>query len=408
MARRHLAEAARRHPRSAAVALAVGRLESMVGNITAARDALRRTLDIEPGNATALAGLAWMALASGDALDAAAWISELGRIDGPRAKLQALRLHLVRGDIAAAKRSEELLLAGAADSVSTMYSIAEAYLAAGQARTAETWMRKAVDARPDVPEYWLLLSRAQVLIADRTGARRSVQRALEIRPAWLPASRHSMALYLADENLAGALAVLDELRAVGVAERTLQVMRGDLLLASGRYKDAAAAYAAMRSTGRDTREFMLRWVSARRSAGIADPLRPLVEYLAREPLDSQLRIALAEQLSQLGQPTAAIREYRRVLAHDADNVVALNNLAWLLAETGSGTLDEAVALAERALALAPSAPAVLDTAGWLLHRAGRAAEALPLLERAVDRRPHDRGMRQRLDQVRAALRDTTG
>jgi thioredoxin-like negative regulator of GroEL len=152
-----------------------------------------------------------------------------------------------------------------------------------------------------------------------------------------------MALYLADENLAGALAVLDELRAVGVAERTLQVMRGDLLLASGRYKDAAAAYAAMRSTGRDTREFMLRWVSARRSAGIADPLRPLVEYLAREPLDSQLRIALAEQLSQLGQPTAAIREYRRVLAHDADNVVALNNLAWLLAETGSGTLDEAVA-----------------------------------------------------------------
>ncbi len=403
IARRHLAEAARRHPRSAPVALAAGRLESIAGNAQAARDALRRALDIEPGNTAALAGLAWNALGSGDALDAAAWIGELSRIDGPRAKLQALRLHLARGDLAAAKRLVEPLLVGSTDSIATTFSIAEAYLAAGHAQTAEAWARKAVDARPDVPEHWLLLSRAQALLADRSGARRSVQRALEIRPAWLPASRHSIALYLADQNVAGALAVLDELRAAGVEASKLQVMRGDLLFAAGRFADASAAYATIGPAGA-TGDVMLRWVSARRAAGIADPLRPLVDYLEREPMDSQLRIVLADQLTQLQQPAAAIREYRRVLVSDPDNIVALNNLAWLLGAGGPATLGEALSLAQRALTLAPEAPAVLDTTGWLLHRAGRWNEALPLLERAVARRPDDRDMRRRLEQVRAAAR----
>lgn len=406
-ARRHLAEAERIQPRNAAVKLAIGRLESISGNSQAAGAAFHRALEIEPGNTSALAGLAWNALSSGDALEASTWIGELSRIEGPRAKLQALRLHLARGDLAAAKRLEEPLLNGSADSVATMSALAEAYLTTGQARSAEAWARKVVDARADVPEYWLLLSRAQAMLADRSGARQSVQRALNIRPAWLPASRHSIALYLADQNLPGALSVLDALRAAGVDARTLRLIKADVLLAARRYADAAVAYAEFGSIG-ETREVLSRWVTARRAAGLADPLRPLFEYLGREPLDLPMRILLAQQLAELKQTDLAIREYRRVLESEPDNVVALNNLAWLLGASGSSKQSEALALAQRALAIAPGSPAILDTYGWLLHRAGQSREAVPLLERAVARRPTDPEMRRRLEQVRAAVHRERG
>ncbi|MBN9518396.1 tetratricopeptide repeat protein, partial [bacterium] len=78
----------------------------------------------------------------------------------------------------------------------------------------------------------------------------------------------------------------------------------------------------------------------------------------------------------------AVAVYREVLRRDPRQVVALNNLAYLLAVRG-GRPDEALALIDAGLAVTGPHPDLLDTRGVVLTRAGRADEAAADLARAV-------------------------
>jgi tetratricopeptide (TPR) repeat protein len=89
-------------------------------------------------------------------------------------------------------------------------------------------------------------------------------------------------------------------------------------------------------------------------------------------------------LLQQAQFGAAQREYEIILQHDPDNVLALNDLAWALLQTGGG---DAVRTAERAYRLAPQNPAVADTLAWILAERGKPARALPLLKKALEAAP---------------------
>jgi tetratricopeptide (TPR) repeat protein len=93
-------------------------------------------------------------------------------------------------------------------------------------------------------------------------------------------------------------------------------------------------------------------------------------------------------LAQLNQKSnhfsEAIERYRKILELSPDNVIALNDLAYLLSESGNQT-DEALKYAERAGELAPDNAAVSDTLGWLYYRKGLYKMAVPHLETAVSK-----------------------
>jgi len=77
----------------------------------------------------------------------------------------------------------------------------------------------------------------------------------------------------------------------------------------------------------------------------------------------------------------AIDRYRRVLAVNKNDVVALNNLAYALA-VRSNTPKDALPFAQRAFGLSPT-PVVGDTLGWVDHLLGDDYAAQSLLERAA-------------------------
>jgi tetratricopeptide (TPR) repeat protein len=86
------------------------------------------------------------------------------------------------------------------------------------------------------------------------------------------------------------------------------------------------------------------------------------------------------------RPDAAKSSYENAVRLDAKQVIARNNLAWLLAEPDDASdeaLDRALELAREARELLPEDPSVADTLGWVLLRKGYASEAIPLLEEAV-------------------------
>jgi uncharacterized protein (TIGR03790 family) len=101
---------------------------------------------------------------------------------------------------------------------------------------------------------------------------------------------------------------------------------------------------------------------------------------------SQLRLAAAAE--KRNDYDKAIERYRAVLAAEPGNMVALNNLAYSLADKKSQA-KEALPLAQTAYRLSNQAAAAADTLGWVYFKLGDTTQALPLLERAAKGAPAD-------------------
>jgi uncharacterized protein (TIGR03790 family) len=90
---------------------------------------------------------------------------------------------------------------------------------------------------------------------------------------------------------------------------------------------------------------------------------------------------LAELHTLEGDGAAAAAQYRRLIAIQPNHVVALNNLAYDMANRENKPA-EAIAMARKALALAPRDATILDTVGWIEYLMGNTAEAAKLLVQA--------------------------
>ena len=104
-------------------------------------------------------------------------------------------------------------------------------------------------------------------------------------------------------------------------------------------------------------------------------------------VESSEQIALLTLLADLRDQQELFDDaqsaYMRILQLDGNHVVALNNLAWLLARRGQPTM--AIDLIDLAIELAGSYPELLDTKGVVYMAAGRFAEAIDALNQAIGR-----------------------
>lgn len=107
----------------------------------------------------------------------------------------------------------------------------------------------------------------------------------------------------------------------------------------------------------------------------------LAQAVAAEPRLTAARLRLASRAEAAGEVGKAAEEYRQILAYEPNNIVALNNLAFDLADK-QHSAREALPLAERAYQLAPS-PEIADTLAWVNHLLGDDQAALRLLEEAT-------------------------
>lgn len=112
------------------------------------------------------------------------------------------------------------------------------------------------------------------------------------------------------------------------------------------------------------------------------------------PADGRrIRFVLADGLLGLGEYARSEAELRTVLEYDPDDVLALNNLGYNLADQGR-KLVEAESMIRRAIAIdrderartnnqEPESGIYLDSLGWVLFRQGKLAEARAIFEKAA-------------------------
>lgn len=141
--------------------------------------------------------------------------------------------------------------------------------------------------------------------------------------------------------------------------------------------DALAAYQSNRNTDNlfvAVRALQLSGQSVRR-----DEL--LDSHSKAFPKDIRTKLMLAEGYIKT-DTQAAISTYRDILTFAPNNVVVLNNLAYLLMVEGS--LDDAEVLAERAYSIQPTNLSTADTFAQILVKQGKTEQAVEVYSKVIN------------------------
>ena len=145
----------------------------------------------------------------------------------------------------------------------------------------------------------------------------------------------------------------------------------------------------------------------------------LLQWREKHPKDIVAGLTVASMYQSRGEDKKAISQYEQLLRIKADNVIALNNLAWLYQTSGD---NRAMDIAEKAYALAPKSGEVMDTLGWIQINSNELDKGIVLLRKAagspnapptvlyhlavgLDRRGDKSGARETLQKVLSTGKD---
>lgn len=429
-----LARAEARQPRNPALPLIRGQVHERLGDTQAARAAYEHAHRLDPQHLGAAQALGERDLADGQPQAALGRLQALveaqpadarrrlaladlqRRAGAPPAEVQAsieaalrgsptdltpvlalVQHHLAVGQAQAALTVARSALVSFPAETELLAALGQAQLAAGEPQQAISSFRKLQSAQPRNPQALLALAQAQRAAGERQAARGTLQQALALAPALLPAHQDVLELALEDRQWPAALAL-----ARAQQQRQPQgpqgwLWEGAVHAAQRQWAPAAAALrtAVAKGGGSDAAQKLHSALLAGGQAAEAD--RQATDWLARHPQDVAFHLHLGDAWARR-DPARAEPHYRRALGLQPAQVTALNNLAWVLVQQKK---PGAAALAERANQLAPGQPNLMDTWATALAAEGKLRQAVDLQKQAVEQAP--KRVELRLTLARLAL-----
>jgi tetratricopeptide (TPR) repeat protein len=215
------------------------------------------------------------------------------------------------------------------------------------------------------------------------------------------------AYQLSPDNTRGLMGLVETLMAQNKPEVALTVLqaevekapnRADLQLALGNtavraahYDLALASYQKILSQmqkGPALRGdvYLRLGETYRRMGDASSAIQALQKARADLPNNVVVLSTLAAVLDGVGRKAEASETYGVILKLDPNNAVAINNMAFLMAETG-GDLDRALMMALRAQELLPNLSAITDTLGWIFLKKGLPDNAIEMFAELVGKEP---------------------
>jgi Flp pilus assembly protein TadD len=113
-----------------------------------------------------------------------------------------------------------------------------------------------------------------------------------------------------------------------------------------------------------------------------------------------MKITRAGRYMELGNNIDARKIYEEIIKLVPNSVIALNNLAWIIADDD---IEAGLELAKRAYDLMPERGDVADTYGYILFRKGSVPKAVEILELAAKLSPENQEILDHLSEARGRL-----
>jgi putative PEP-CTERM system TPR-repeat lipoprotein len=240
------------------------------------------------------------------------------------------------------------------------------------------------EASPGNPMAHYRLSQAQAMNKDRDGALKSLDQAIALRPDFVDASKSKAQLLGQMGRSREALQIARQLQSSKPKSASGFLAEAEILYSEKNYLEAGKLYVKASQVSGLGQPLANAYQAYARAGQAAEGEKLMQQWLARNPADAALRHQLA--LAQLNAKRLqdAADNYRILVKNNPQDVVAYNNLAWLLGELNA---PDALAVAEQAYKLSPEIPGVQDTLGWILVNSNQAKRGLELLKKAFAKAP---------------------
>ncbi|MDP4536349.1 PEP-CTERM system TPR-repeat protein PrsT [Alkalimonas collagenimarina] len=366
-------------------------LQAMVkmqqGEQAAAKQQLVTMLDIHP---TYLAGLEQYYIVSrldGDTTDATRRIEQLFKSNE-----QVYPARLMRARVAHDQEDYTLtveLLNDVSTSGQTLPAMHHLILieahqrinrASAAVRIAERWYRQA----PQDIQAGYAYANALTVNQEFDSALKLVNELVQLHPGNRQLVAAQVSLLAQLQRPDQALAIINNLPAEQLQSANIQFIKGRLELMNNNMSASLQAFQASYANepSATTALFIADLLAQLQSEQHAKDF--IEQHISQHGPDHNLQTYHANLLLS-SDTEQSMSMYQQLLAEEPNNIVALNNYAWLLADNGKA--EEAKPYAERAIELMPNHPDILDTYGKILLMLGQHQDALQQFEKSLSTRP---------------------
>lgn len=230
------------------------------------------------------------------------------------------------------------------------------------------------------------------------GAREAINYALELQPENLQALVVAAGVEAQDGNYSAARIHLDKIRELRPEGSNVGIeVEGDLFFVQDEFESALETYreaweiAASPGLGVKINRTLTEMELPDEAFGF------LQEWDEEFPGDPLANMLMGMSYQEENNEDDAVRHYEIAIESQPDNIVVLNNLAWLYQDSNP---ERALELSSRAVELFPENPDILDTHGWILHKQDRQEEAVEVLEKALELAPDSDAIAEHLETAR--------
>lgn len=380
-------EAARRSAAYLPAATALAAMDYAEGKLAAAVGRYEKVVAADPQSVEGLMGLISARVRNGAKAEETraqleAAIKRFPVVEAPRLGLVSFLLEI--GDAKGALQAASEGVSRFPDNPFLHEALGVAESATGNFNQAAQSFGKMATLQPNAIQPLMRMEELHEARKDIPAAIAQLRKVLAIKPNHLPAQVRLITLLSRTGKAADALAVAKTVQTQLPDEPQGWTFEGDLLASQGKWPGAIAALRTSyaKRPAEDTAIKLHRALLSGGQTADADKLE--ADWLAQRGDSALFNFYLGDRAMARKDFEAAEQRYRKVVAAQPGNAVALNNLGWLLHRAGK---PGAVEMIEKALALAPNTPAVIDTAAEIQAAAGRLDKALPLQRRAVELSP---------------------
>lgn len=273
----------------------------------------------------------------------------------------------------------------------------EALMGVSDFRTARTELQMLLSKLPNSREAQNLLALVDLAEAKYPDAEKRFRSLADATP---PDHRGVFGLaqvYVNTNRVEEAKRLLrEELAKKPPYARNVQLALAEIALRTGKSDEAAGIYKALVQDVPQAAELWVRLgESYRRAQKWDDSLKALEKAKELAPRDANPWLQQAMTLEAAGRKGEVRPIYEQIIKLAPDNAIALNNMAFLLAESGQD-LDQALTYAQRAKQQLPNNLDVADTLGWVYIKKNLSDDAIKIFRDLVLQKPDNATWRYHL------------